>query len=370
MKFITKNLYILLCICVFMNILIPTIESKQKNISDNIQMNTTRWSPEKAREWYNKQPWLCGFNFLPSTAINSTEMWQLETFDPGTIDSELGWAHDLGFNSCRVFLQYIVWKQNPDSLKQRIDLFLKIASKLHISVMFCLFDDCAHTGKQPYLGKQDAPAPGIHNSGWTPSPGHERVTDCREWTTLEKYVKDIVGRFSQDKRIVAWDLYNEPGASGMGNKSLPLLEASFAWARSVNPIQPLTTGIWTPKLQELSKRTLELSDVINFHNYDSLAYLIKEIADLKKYNRPVICTEWMRRPVSIFETHLPVFKNENVGCYIWGLVNGKMQTHFPWGSPKGAPEPKLWFHDLLRKDGTPFSKEEVEVIIKYTGGEK
>jgi Xaa-Pro aminopeptidase len=44
-----------------------------------------------------------------------------------------------------------------------------------------------------------------------------------------------------------------------------------------------------------------------------------------------------------------------------------MQTYYPWGSPKGAPEPKQWQHDILRKDGTPFSAAEVKLIKKLTG---
>ena len=57
-----------------------------------------RWSKEQAWEWYDKQPWLVGCNFLPSTAINQLEMWQADTFDPKTIDRELGWAESIGMN--------------------------------------------------------------------------------------------------------------------------------------------------------------------------------------------------------------------------------------------------------------------------------
>jgi hypothetical protein len=53
---------------------------------------TARWTAEQACRWYERQPWLVGCNFLPSTAVNDVEMWQQETFDPATIDRELGWA--------------------------------------------------------------------------------------------------------------------------------------------------------------------------------------------------------------------------------------------------------------------------------------
>ena len=60
------------------------------------------WSEKKAQDWYNDQPWLVGCNYLPSTACNQLEMWQEDTFDPETIDRELQWASEIGFNIVRV----------------------------------------------------------------------------------------------------------------------------------------------------------------------------------------------------------------------------------------------------------------------------
>ncbi len=55
-----------------------------------------------------------------------------------------------------------------------------------------------------------------------------------------------------------------------------------------------------------------------------------------------------------------------MGAINWGLVSGQTNTIFPWNSPEGAEEPKVWFHDVFRKDGTPFDQEEIDVIKKYT----
>jgi len=178
-------------------------------------------------DWYNNVGAICGCNYLPRTAVNMTEMWQADTFDPKTIDQELGWAEDAGYNSLRVFLQYLVWQDDAEGLKKRIDEFLTIAGKHGIRTMFILFCDCAFAGKEPYLGKQDDPVPGVHNSGWVPSPGLKRVTDRSVWPDLEKYVKDLVSTFGNDERVLIWDLYNEPGNSALGEKSLPLAEAAF-----------------------------------------------------------------------------------------------------------------------------------------------
>src|SRR5215213_1552890 len=180
------------------------------------------WSAEKATAWYKEHKWITGANFLPSTAINQLEMWQAETFDPTTIDRELGWAEEIGFNTMRVFLHSVAWKQDPGGFKKRIDQFLSIADKHHIQAMFVFFDDCWN--KVPKAGKQPDPRPGVHNSGWVQDPGQPASNDTTLYPELQKYVKDIMMAFRTDKRILLWDLYNEPGNSGKRDSSLPLLK--------------------------------------------------------------------------------------------------------------------------------------------------
>jgi len=324
------------------------------------------WPRQRAFEWYEKAWPIVGCNYLPRTAVNMTEMWQKETFDPKTIDEELGWAQQAGYNSVRVFIQYLVWKHDPQGLKRRIGEFLAIAHKHKIRPMLVLFCDCAFAGKEPYLGKQDEPVPGVHNSGWVPSPGLKRVTDRGAWPDLERYVKDIVGTFGQDDRVLIWDLYNEPGASRMWEKSLPLAEATFAWARAAKPKQPLTMGAWIKFDSRMSKRLMELSDVISFHGYDGPKGLEAKINTCKTHLRPMICTECLARHVgSRFDAILPVFARNRVGWYNWGLVAGRTQTYMHWGSKRGTPEPKIWQHDVFRPDGTPYDAEEIKLIRRF-----
>jgi len=330
-----------------------------------IKTNGSRWSIEEAQEWYSRTPWLCGFNYLPSTAVNSTEMWQHETFDPDTIKRELGWAQKLGLNCCRVFVQALVWDADPDGLAERLDRFLGIAHDHGIVTLPVLFDDCAFAGKEPYLGPQGGPLPGIHNSGWTPSPGPAKADDLDAWPHLREYVTALLSRFGEDERVLGWDLYNEPGNEGRGARSLPLLRAAFEWARGAAPAQPLTSGLWAwdDDRRAINDFLLAASDVLTFHEYADADHLRQTLARLQKADRPVICTEWMSRTLgSRFETHLPLFKEENVGCFFWGLVNGRTQTHFPWGSVEGAPPPPVWFHDLLDGRGRPYSEGETALI--------
>ena len=326
-----------------------------------------QWTAPKAWAWYSHRPWLVGCNFLPSTAVNDVEMWQKETFDTKTIDRELGWARELGFNTVRVFLNFVVWREDAAGLKRRFAEFLKTADRHGISVMPILFDDCNFAGRVAATGKQPDPVPGVHNSQWVSSPPLAMVTDRSAWPPLEQYVKDLVGSFGQDQRIVVWDLYNEPG-NGMGAKSQALMEAAFAWARAMKPVQPLTTGAWIDLSSPLSQRMMELSDLVSFHGYDAVPEIEAKLKIGAAQGRPVLCTEWMvRRSGNSFERLLPLFRDRKIGCWNWGLVAGRTQTFYPWGSPEGAPEPKQWQHDILRADNTPFKAREVQFIKVATG---
>jgi len=338
-----------------------------KPIDPELQrLRDARWSEEKAWAWYADAGPIVGCNYLPRTAVNMTEMWQKETFDPKTIDEELGWAEKAGYNNLRVFVQYLVWKQDPEGLKRRMDQFLAIAEKHGMRVMFLPFCDCAFAGREPYLGKQDEPVPGVHNSGWVPSPGLKRVADRSTWPDLERYIKDLIGRFGNDRRVLIWDLYNEPGNSAMGEKSLPLAVAAFRWAREAKPSQPLTIAAWTNLDGRMSKALMEMSDVVSFHGYDKPEGIRRKSWTCRSYNRPVLCTEWLHRQSgNTFETILPIFAHDQIGAYHWGLVAGRTQTYMPWGSKKGDHIPKHWQHDVFHGDGKPYDAREFELLRQY-----
>jgi hypothetical protein len=301
-----------------------------------------RWSEGEARDWFREVGPIVGCNYLPRSAVNMTEMWQADTFDPETIDEELGWAHEAGYNSIRVFIQFLVWKADPDGLKKRLGKLLEIADKHGIRVMPVPFCDCAFSGREPYLGKQDDPVPGVANGGWVPSPGLKRVVDFAAWPELEKYIKDLVGTFGRDRRVLIWDLYNEPGQAGLGERSMPLVAAAFRWAREMNPQQPLTAGVWTHYENRMSIAQFELSDVITFHSYLKPEQLREQIAICERFHRPMICTEWlMRQHGNTFQTILPIFAEHGIGSYHWGLVAGRTQTYLHWASKPGDPMPEV-----------------------------
>lgn len=355
-----------------------------------------RWTEEEINAWADKRPWFVGMNFLPSNAVNWNEMWQEETFDLEIIDRELGLAQNIGMNTLRTNLPFIVWLYDRERFIKRIDSFLACAHKHGISVMLTLMDDCGFSGDHPWIGKQREPRPGVHNSQGAASPGRNVVVTKSQWPRIEEYIKDVVSAFKDDERVLIWDVYNEPTNGGIFSQndeelqfdgplmtmSYELCKEAIAWVRSVNPSQPLTVGAWRKmkiKLNlhedikffdsEIDKLALEESDVITFHAYSPKEVINDVIKLLKPLNRPIMCTEWLARHVdSTVEDILPIFKEHKIGAYNWGLVNGRTQTHFPWPVvAKANPDYlKTWFHDLFHQDGSPYSEKEVAIFKELT----
>lgn len=389
------------------------ISCNNKNTTQSQKSN--RWSEEKIWEWYNNQPWPVGTNFITSSSINQLEFWQEETFDPDLIEKELKLSASIGMNTHRVFLHDLLWEQDSIGFMERINKFLEISDRYGIKTLFVFFDDVWHP--VPKLGKQPEPIPNVHNPGWVQSPGAKILYDTLSHNKLESYVKGIVGRFANDSRILAWDLYNEPGQKGIAsheiskertielhkkigieiteeNRSaynlskidpkdikqihtLSLLKKTVKWLREINPSQPITTGIyawdadWAPisDLSELDQFIINSSDIISFHSYASKEEVLEKVKQLKNYNRPLLCTEYIAREhKSTFEDILPIFYDNKIGAYNWGFVSGKTNTIYPWKSWDSTytGPPNKWHHDIFYQNGEPFSNDEIELIKKLT----
>ncbi|MEX0988009.1 MAG: 1,4-beta-xylanase [Bacteroidales bacterium] len=360
---ITRNYILVLLIL----IVTASCQNNSKK-ADRVAGEAGKWSVERAKAWEEAHGWLRGSNFNPSTAINQLETWQAETFDEMTIDRELGWASGIGLNCMRVYLHHVAWDTDRDGFKNRMERYLKIADSHGIKTIFVFFDDCWNPTYQ--AGKQPDPKTGIHNSGWVRDPGDLLYEDPTLIGLLEEYVKDILETFSDDHRIVLWDLYNEPGNSGYGNKSMDLLTKVFEWGWEIRPSQPMSVGVWKRDLTDLNKFQLENSDIITYHNYSGPENHQAAIDTLKMYGRPMVCTEYMARKFnSLFQNIMPILAEQNIGAINWGLVAGKSNTKYAWGEPiPDGSDPELWFHEIFRPDGTPYSQEEVDVIKQLTEG--
>jgi hypothetical protein len=345
-----------------------------------------RWSADRANRWYQAQGWLVGANYVTSNAINQLEMFQPATYDPQRIDRELGVARSHGFNTMRVFLHDQLWAQDRQGFQSRLAQFVGIAANRGIKPLFVLFDSC--WDPFPRLGPQRAPRRGVHNSGWVQSPGAEHLGDPRYSGILQDYVTGLLTQFRNDGRILGWDLWNEPDNPARVYRSVErkdkqqlvaeLLPQVFRWARSVDPVQPLTSGVWNGSWGDPGSRStisgiqLDNADVITFHSYGAPADFEARIAELSPLGRPIVCTEYLARPRgSSVEGILPIAKRHNVGAFNWGLVAGKTQTYLPWDSwdhPYPTP-PKVWFSDLLQPDGRPYRDSEIQTIRTLTAGQ-
>jgi hypothetical protein len=345
---------------------------------------TGRWTAERANAWYQAHGWLVGANYIPASAVNQLEMFQQGTYDPRRIDDELRVARLIGFNTVRVFLHDLLWVQDRAGFQQRLAQFVAIAASRGIKPLFVFFDSC--WDPYPRLGPQRAPVPGVHSSGWVQSPGAERLGDPSYVGVMQNYVAGVMTQFRNDDRVLGWDLWNEPDNPAPQYRKVErkdkldlvaaLLPQVFQWARSVNAIQPLTSGVWQgswdpAQRSKIAGIQLDNSDVITFHNYGKPDEFEDRIAELEPLGRPILCTEYLARTLgSTIEGCLPIAKRHNVGAYNWGFVAGKTQTYFPWDSwehPYKAP-PKPWFHDLLQPDGQAYRDVEIQTIHSLTSG--
>lgn len=336
-----------------------------------------RWSEAEAQAWAERTGWLLGCNFVPSTAGNQLELWQADTFDPGTIDRELGWAADVvGMNVIRLFLHDLVWEADGDAFLDRVDRVLDLAAGHGIRAMPVLFDGI--WDPEPRVGPQREPTPLTHNSMWVQGPGAAVVGDRDRWPSLRPYVDAVLARFGDDERVVAWDLFNEPDSPNyayadgdppdkvalMGD----LVELVWDWAAEADPSQPITVGLFTydgpDRLDEagpVARAAIERSDVVSFHSYGGEAELDALVAQLGD-RRPLVCTEWLARPSSP-AAQVEQFRRLGVGAITWGLVDGRTQTRYSWLSWLEPPSPDdVWFHDLLHADGRPYDAGEVAVL--------
>ena len=343
------------------------------------------WPTQAADRWKQRRGWMVGCNFIPSTAINQLEMWQAATFDLKTIERELGWAAALGFRSVRIFLHDLLWQQDHRGFLERIDAVLDVCQSNGLGAMLVLFDSVWHP--HPKLGVQAKPKPHVHNSGWVQSPGADLLAAPRSrQSQLGKYVNGVVAHFSKDVRVHAWDIWNEPDQDNKDSyatleindkaaRVYPLLKQAFAWARAARPTAPLTSAIHDGNWQSLAtlrpieRLILENSDVISFHSYSKAPTLERQINELRTWRRPIVCTEFMARPAgSTFKPCLEILKRNDVSAYCWGFVSGKTQTIYPWDSwqrPYSEP-PAVWFHDVLRPDGSAYDDKEVAYIKALT----
>lgn len=348
-----------------------------------------RWSEEKAWDWYNSRPWITGCNFIPSNTRGRIELWQEYRHEEimEQVTKEVALARSIGFNSFRMGLPFIVWKHQREGFFKRVDDFLDLLESYGITLMPVLFSDCTvpkEVYREPEFGRQPDPVPGYFGgSPVTPFDGTTKVgyffgDEKENWPDIERFVRELAERYGNDSRIIMWNIWNEAGNMNRGMMSFPLMNSIFSWLRDMKVSQPLTADVCglggefpygylnrPDVLSPMEEKCIELSDIITWHFYGDYSHTVRYLKFLKLFRRPLINTEWLHRPFrSLIQTHMPLFKEENVGSYMFGFVNGKAQFHIVWEHIKNLPDIdlRLWMHDIYHSDFTPYDEKEIEVI--------
>lgn len=329
---------------------------------------------------------------MSSDCANRIDQWQEFDFEKRfeTAKTELALAAETGFNSIRLIPEYYVWEQEHDGFMDRFERYIDAADKCGISSMIVFGNDCMppkdEAMRRMHLGEQHVDL-GYHGGrkvsqhGAFDGAGFSLFDDPEYADKFCEFVEEIVTKYKNDKRVIIWDVFNEPGNSKRGNMSLPLMKRLVELIREISPEQPITIGVWTgyrgmEKLPEIERFGVENSDIISFHNYGSYEWMVEEIGELKKLGRPIVNTEWLNRcGGNSVQSIFPLFYLERIGCYNWGFVAGKYQTYEPWNGVwddyKNNPQNynnfdfTKWLHDLYRPSLRPYDPNEIEMIKKF-----
>ena len=349
-----------------------------------------QWTIQEANEWYEKQGWLRGCNFIGSDCANRLDMFQSYKSEEklATAERELALCQKIGFNTVRIWANFDVYYAEPDSYMEIFDKYIDLCAKYGQKVMVVLAHEedlprgdvfvPKKMGEQTYaLGEHQGRTPMSPEEKAKPAKHYMEYPELRE--AFLEMVRKTVRKYANDERIICWNVENEPGIS-IGDRAIELLEVLFETVRAEDPIQPLCADVWRgikngDLVSNSEKKAYELSDVISFHSYQSFDRVVAQIRyHQKRSGRPLMLTEWLHR-INHNDIHdvYPLLYITNVANYCWGFVVGKTQTHEPWpsmweqwdrGEDHGYDFTK-WQHDLFRPNLRPYDPREIALIERF-----
>jgi len=295
-------------------------------------------------------------------------MWH--DFRPDAIDRELAAAKKhFGLTTLRVYLHYINFRDVKDALLARIEQFLTLCDNHSIRPGFAFFDDCWNH-KDVSL-ETPPPVDGRHNGRWAAVQDADRKDE--NLPLFRSYVREVVSAHARDKRVLWWEVYNEPKRKDPFTQKL--CELGYQWARECSPVQPILC-CWDDNPQ---------TEIVNAHNYgndfapggawDRQADLnpakntVFTEAGARWYagkgrsnGSPVEVIRWLRTRRQRGKTA--------PGVYLcWELMAGNSHCRWYWGTKDGAAEPPIPWCGLLMPDLTPVSYAEAEAVRSYATGQ-
>ena len=350
------------------------------------------WTKEKAWAWHDAQPWYRGCNYMPASAANRVDQWQSYGSEArfAEVEREFALAREVGFNAMRLLILeqgFCVWLQERDAFRANFERYLQLMEKYGLKAFVCLGNDCSRPKRvwqMPKLGEQ-AYDVGYHggrkqtqHGGFPGEPGYLMADDPEYRGKFLEMCRELVSTYAHDGRVAMWELWNEPGAGNRGMRSEKLIRDLFSLCWAIDPDQPLSANIWSQSTGKLvrgedpspiEQLAADLSDVITYHGYHSLADQVK-LADrlATRWGRPLYNTEWLYRIEGCdFPDNYAFMAQRKIGALNWGFVNGKYQTHEPyepsWKTQfdfEGGDVTK-WMHDLFRISHHPYDPYEIVV---------
>jgi hypothetical protein len=301
-------------------------------------------APGSTSDWR----WVQGMVFVPTTAVNEAQEW--DEYDPVVNDRELHYASTYGINVVRVYLHYYVYLKKKTVFLADIDDFLARADKYGIRTEFVFFDDCWNQPPKELLSadyRYPKPIQGVHNSQWLVCPGDDVRNHYEQHQKgLKSYVQDVVNAHVSDKRVVFWEIYNEPNKS---KETIRLEKDAAIWIKETGTKIPATaTG------KEFSGTPF--SDFVSWHEYGTYDIFGDE---------HTLCTECMNRQGQTVPGIVSHYKGK-VGYIMWEFGIGRDNCRFAWGENREKPrkdEAVTPFHGVVYPDGHPWALDDAKALL-------
>ncbi len=311
---------------------------------------------------------LIGSNYTAAYAVNQVQFWH--DFRPKVVDKELAAARKyFGISTLRVYLHNINFDEEKKVFLANLEKFLTICDKHGIKPGFVFFDGC-HRHEGIFLDKPTKPVSGFHNGRWAQSP-QARDIDKNNLAKFKPYVQEVIRAHRTDKRVLFWEIHNEPPP---GDKYRDQLKrAGYKWAKEVKPTQPVLNC-------EKGKRgwgDCDVTDIVDAHVYSHAHGPLRVLSDMNPRKGTVFTEAGARWKASRRNFGGPIDMvywlqqrrregKSTPGMYLcWELMVGNSNCRWHWIDKPGAPEPEIPWCGLLWPDCTPVSLAEAEAVRRY-----